>query len=276
MNLKRLWEEKISWLLLFWLGFSLIFRPGWIIFLGGVIIWILLLYFTTPSIFWNYIAMFNLNSEKAEKFMRKALACQPVTPKPYIDLALIKAKKKKWDEAVALFEEASTKPGRPLSSRLKNVWAVCYREMGAYQKAIEICQQLIDEGYDNDKVYFNLALTLFYDKKLDEALKAAEKARVNNVTETEPVLLMGRIHFARKDYELAKDDYEWAIAHTSWPVESYYWLGRIEIELGNINQAIAHLETAVKRITDDPLLSDVPVEEAKEWLNKALSRKTTN
>ena len=271
MYLKRLWEEKISWLLLFWSGFSLIFRPGWFLFLGGVIIWILLLYFTTPSIFWNYIAMFNLNSEKAENFMRKALACQPVTPKPYIDLALIKAKKKKWDEAVALFEEASTKPGRPLSSRLKNVWAVCYREMGAYQMAVEICQQLIDEGYDNDKVYFNLALTFFYDKKLDEALKAAEKARINNITETEPVLLMGRIHFARKDYELAKDNYEWAIAHTSWPVESYYWLGRIELEQGNTDQAISHLETAVKRISDDPLLSDVSVEEAKEWLNKALS-----
>ncbi len=276
MNLKRLWEEKINWLLLFWLGFSLIFRPGWLIFLAGVLVWLLLLYFTAPSIFWNYIAMSNLNHDQAEKFMIKALACQPATPKPYINLALIKAKKKKWDEAVVLFEEAATKPGRPLSSRLKNIWAVCYREMGAYQKAIEICQQLIDQGYINHEVYFNLALTHFYNNNLDEALKAAETARVKNVTETEPVLLMGRIHFAKKDYKLAKDDYEWAIAHTSWPVESYYWLGRIELELGNTDQAITHLETAVTRITDDPLLSDVPVEEAQEWLEKALSRKTTN
>ena len=273
MHLKRLWEEKINWLLFLWLGYSLIFRPGWLIFSAGVLLWVFLLYFTTPGVFWNLIAMLKTNRDQSEDLITKALSFQPATPKPYINLALIKAKKKKWDEAVTLLEQANNKPGRPLPPRLKIVWAICYREAGEYGKAIELCQALLKENYINSQVYFNLAFTHFKAGALEEALKAAEKARALNVNETEPVILIGRIHFAMKDYQAAKNDYEWSITHTSWPVESYYWLGRSELELGEINQAISNLKTAVQRITDDPLLSDVPMEEAQQWLDKALTLK---
>ena len=93
------------------------------------------------------------------------------------------------------------------------------------------------------------------------------------MSDPDPVLLIARIYFDRQDFASAKDNYEWCIKHTSWPVESYYWLGRSELELGLIDQACAHLATAVERITEDPLLSDVPQEEAQAWLDKARAQR---
>lgn len=273
MNYKRFWEEKIIWVLIFWLGISLIIRPGWLILGGGVFIWFLLFYFSAPGVFWNLMAVFNVDPQKSECLMSKAISYQPASPQPYINLAILKAKQKQWQEAVELFEEAKEKPGKQLAPRFQNLLAVCYRETGKYEKALALIENLIKNGYTNEAVHFNRAFTHFKAGNLPDALLAAEKARTFNISATEPVLLLGKIHFAMGDYQLAKDDYEWSIAHTSWPVESYFWLGRCELALGMIDEAVSHLELAVQRITDDPLLSDVPVGEAQEWLAQALTLK---
>ena len=135
--------------------------------------------------------------------------------------------------------------------------------------ALKMLDQAVAAGMKTAKVYLNYALTYMKQSRLPEALDAAAKARSRNLNATEPVLVMGRIHFALEDYESAKDDYDWAIAHTSWPVESYYWLGRAELELGQTEAAVEHLRKAVERITEDPLLSDITVSEASVWLEKA-------
>lgn len=275
MQLKRVWEENIQWLLVVWCGVALFSRPGWLLFGLGVILWALLLYFTAPASFWNLVALFNMDQDKVQTYLQKAIARQPASPKPYINLALVRARRGAWAEAISLLAEANKKPGKALSPDLRNVWAICYRETGNYEKALSIIENLLQTGYCNGKVYFNLAFTHYKAGHLEEALKAAEKARTYNVSDPDPVLLIARIHFDRQEYAMAKDDYEWCLKHTSWPVESYYWLGRCELELGLIDQACEHLATAVERITEDPALSDVPKEEAQRWLEKALAQRPT-
>ncbi|HBL35394.1 MAG TPA: hypothetical protein DDZ55_01140 [Firmicutes bacterium] len=271
MQFKRLWEEKIHWLLLLWCGVALYIRPGWIPFGLGVIVWIVLFFLTTPASFWNLIATFNMDQDKVGTYLRKAIAYQPASPKPYINLALIKARRKQWAEGAALLKEADKKPGKRLSPQLRNVWAVCHREASHYEQAMALIESLLAEGYANDKVYYNLAYTNYKTGHLDEALKAAEKARTYNLSDADPVLLIAKIYFGKQDYAAAKDNYEWCLQHTSWPVESYYWLGRSELELGHFEQAREHLTTAVERITSDPALSDVSREEAQAWLDKAIA-----
>lgn len=273
MQFKRVWEEKSQWLLLVWCGVALFFRPGWPLFGLGVLLWALLFYLTAPGSFWNLAAIFTMDQEKAQTYLRKALARRPASPKPYISLALFTARRGNWPEAISLLNEANKKTGRGLSPELRNVLAVCHRETGNYEEALSLIQNLIQTGYRNEKVYFNLAFTHYKAGHLDEALKAAAKARTYNVSDPDPVLLSARIYFDLQDYAAAKDNYEWCLKHTSWPVESYYWLGRCELELGLVDQACAHLATAVERITDDPALSDVPKEEAQKWLEKALARR---
>ncbi len=273
MRLKRVWEEKIHWLLVVWCGVALFFRPGWLIFSLGVILWALLLYLTAPGSFWNLVAIFNLDQDKAQTYLRKAVARQPASPKPYIRLALVTARQGAWEEAINLLAEANKKPGKALSPEIRNIWAICHRETGNYEEALSIIESLAQTGYGNEKVYFNLAFTHYKAGHLEEALKAAKKARTYNVSDPDPVLLIARIYFDLQDYATAKDNYEWCLKHTPWPVESYYWLGRCELELGLIDQACEHLTTAVERITEDPALSDVPQEEAQRWLEKALAQR---
>ncbi|NLW56709.1 MAG: tetratricopeptide repeat protein [Firmicutes bacterium] len=274
MSFKRLWEENIIGAILVWLVFSVLARPGWLTVGGGVLIWFFLLYFTAPGIFWNLIALFNLNPEKREDLLNKALSYRPASPRPDINLAILKARQKKWPEAARLFEEAREKPGKQLAPRFQNLLSVCYREAGEDEKALALLDKLLKDGYSHGAVYLNQAFIHFKVGRLAEALTAAKKARALNISAVEPVLLLGKIHFALEDYQAAKDDYEWSIANTSWPVESYYWLGRSELALGLLDEAVSHLETAVQRITEDPLLSDVPVNEAQEWLEKARALKT--
>ena len=267
--LKRLWEEKIQWVLVAWCVLALFIRPGWLPFGLGVAVWVILLYFTAPGKFWSIIALVNVDRDKVEAYLRKAIAFEPASPKPYINLALVTAQKKSWAEAATLLETADKKPGKPLSPKLRNVLAVCYREMGNLDQALTIINNLIKEDYADGKVYYNLAYTNYKAGHWEEALQAAKKARSFNLSDPDPVLLSAKIYFEQGDYTTAKDNYEWCLKHLSWPVETYYWLGRCELELGLIEQACDHLATAVERITSDPELSDVPREEAQKWLDEA-------
>lgn len=273
MKLKRFWHQNLQWLLFIWCICSLILRPGWIIFFAGVLGWVAILYLTAPGVFWTYFGMLSPSSRfdaaKSARQLQKALEKKPLIPQPYINLGILYAREKKWAEAIPLFEEArklSTK--RDMAETLV-ILGIAYRENGQPETALKILDQAVAAGMKTAKVYLNYALTYMKLNRLPEAQEAAAKARSCNLNATEPVLVMGRIHFAQGDYESAKDDYEWAVAHTSWPVESYYWLGRAELELGQTEAAVEHLRKAVERITEDPLLSDVPAFEASVWLEKA-------
>ena len=185
--------------------------------------------------------------------------------------------KRTGPRAIMMLEQALNFSTPRAVPSIKPVLAVAYRENGEYEKALHIFESLVEQGVRTVHVYINLAQTYLKLDKLPEALTAAHKARSLDLSALNPVLVIGRIHFLMKDFEAAKDDYEWAVSHASWPVESYYWLGRTKLELGEIEKAKEHLQTAVERITSDPDLSDVPVDEAQKWLEQAsdIAKETT-
>ena len=268
MKLEQLWQRHVLNLLFAWAIISFLFHTGWLIFGIGILIWILLFYFTAPGVFWSYIFELSPAAQKDLKLLEKAVSMKPLLSSPYLRLGVLYARQKDWAKAIMMMEQAlnfTTPKGVP---SIKPVLGVAYRENGEYEKAQSCFESLIEQGVRTVHVYINLAQTYIKVDKLSEALEAAQKARSLDTSSISPVLLMGKVHFLMKDFQAAKDDYEWAISHASWPVESYYWLGRIEFELGENDKAAEHLQTAVQRITDDPDLSDVPADEAKKWLEQ--------
>jgi|SRR5690554_1368775 len=270
MAAKQFWQKNLWWLLPGWSLFSLIYRPGWSVFGAGLLFWVLLLYFSAPGIFWNYLAHLIPDPEKSKAFFQKALDAGAVIPQPYFSLGILLCRQKKWQEALPVLEKAADLSLPRFNAKANLLTGIACRETGDFPKATAIFEKMQAKGFKTTDVYFNLALTHLRQNRLEEALQAAEKARSLNLQNSDPVLVMGKIHFAMGDYEAAKNDYEWAVSHISWPVESYYWLGRCELELGENKAAAEHLKTAVKRIKDDPLLSDVPFEEAEEWSRRAV------
>jgi tetratricopeptide (TPR) repeat protein len=275
MAIQRLWQKFFPWILVLWCIVGIILHFSFWAFLAGLGGWVLLLLITVPGLFWTY-AYFLPFSHQNVTLLQKAVAAKPLIPNPYFIMGVFLAKQQKYDQAIPLLENAlQYASGRP-ALKIKTNLAVIYRENGAYQKTIDLLNQLINQGVKTYPVYSNLAVTYLRMNNLPRAMAAARKARSFNVKAIEPVLVMGRIHFLMGDFAAARDDYEWAVSHTSWPVESYYWLARTEFELGEIEAAETHFKTAVERITEDPHLSDVPVTEAESWLLKVQNSKSNN
>lgn len=274
MNLRRLWEASLTKILLLLIIIALIVRPGWGYFLLAFLGWILLTFLSAPGVFWSYAAILIPNPDLGEKLLEKAVSYKPLIPTPYLTLGLSYARRRQWAKAIPLLEQAVTHS--PKGKKTQNlIWlAEAYRAGGFYEKSLSTLEQLLTKGTQSMKVFLNLALVHLQLGHLPQALEYAEKARAGNLSATEPVLIQAKVHFKIGDYQQAKNDYQWVIEHLKYPVESLYWLGRCELELGEIDAAVDHLQTAVERITEDPLLADVTKEEAEEWLERA--RKVSN
>ncbi|HEY8345079.1 MAG TPA: tetratricopeptide repeat protein [Bacillota bacterium] len=271
MKITKSFPRHLFSFLLLWVLACILMKPGWLIFVAGILILAAVTLLFAPEVLWYSAGLLTLNPEKSKFYLEKAVARQPSIPGPYRTLGLIYAKARQWTEAIPLLEKALTLT-KGVNLNLNLALAIAYRESGAYEDALSLLHKLIDRGYINVQVYYNLAHTYLKQENLTDALKAAKKARALNATLVEPVLLLGRVHFALQDYAAAKDDFTWAINRLSWPVESYYWLGRCAFAQGEWVEAVKNLEIAVERIKADPLLSDVPVEEAEEWLRRAKAK----
>lgn len=268
MKLKYIWQNSLLWLLLLWCLLSLIYHCSLPVILSGVAVWVLLIYTLAPGVFWNYLSYFSFDQQKKERLLLKALSYKPLILQPYTTLAMMYVRQKRWLESVTILERVIETANPRFGADVKILLAIAYRESGSYDEAVETLTGLLKQGVKSFLIYFNLAAAYLKSGRLEEALAAAEKARSFDVKSTQPVLLMGRIHFELREFEKAKDDYQWAINHLSWPVESYYWLGRAELELGEKEAAIEHFQKAVEKIRDDPEMSDVSLSEAEEWLRK--------
>ncbi len=270
MNIRKIWESNISIILLLWIIISLVSRPGWGNFFIGVLIWIVLIYITTPGVFWNYLSLFIPHPVLTQKLLMKAVSYKPLISSPYILLGLNFARNQNWDQAVPLLEKAVEYASQRKRYQCLIWLGESYRANGAIEKALSIFEDLEKKGLATMAVYMNLALINLQLKHFPEALEYTKKARAGNLSATEPVLIQAKTYFSMGDYQQAKNDYQWVIEHLKWPVESFYWLGRAELELHETETAITHLQKAVERISEDPLLSDISKAEAEEWLNKAL------
>jgi tetratricopeptide (TPR) repeat protein len=269
IELKKLWESSLSLILLLLIIVALIVRPGWNVFLSAFLTWVLLTFLSAPGVFWSYMAVFIPNSALSEKLLKKAISYKPLIHMPYLTLGLSHIRRKEWSQAIPLLEEAVTHAPEGKKTQILIWLAETYRAGENYEKALSTLDKLLKRTPNSMKVFLNLALVHFQLNHLAEALEYAKKARTADLSAVEPVIIQGKVHFAMGQYQQAKNDYQWVIEHLKWPVESIYWLGRCELELGEIDAAIIHLQTAVERITEDPLLADVTKEEAEEWLERA-------
>lgn len=273
IKIRKFWESNLSLVLLFWVIATAIIRPGWIYFGAGFLAWLALVYLTAPGVFWNYAAIFNPNPASAQRLLERAVSFKPLVSYPYLTLGLSYARRQDWSKAIPLLEEAAERGSQRKQNQHLILLAEAYRADGCNEKALSILEELFKRDSNSMKISTNLALVHFQLGRLPEALDYAKKARANNLSATEPVLIQAKIHFAMGEYQQAKNDYQWVIEHLKWPVESIYWLGRAELELGETDAAIAHLQTAVERITEDPLLADVSKDEAEEWLKRSRKNK---
>ncbi|MCB0188906.1 MAG: tetratricopeptide repeat protein, partial [Caldilineaceae bacterium] len=119
---------------------------------------------------------------------------------------------------------------------------VAYTLQGEYEKAITEYQQITQADTAYFEAYNNLGYTYLEQGKLDFAEEELLKALKQNPPQ--PVVScirknLGRVHFAREDFDAAAGDLELAIAekNTSCYVEALYYLALAYHTLDLIDQA---------------------------------------
>lgn len=269
MNPKQLFQRILPVCLAAWIIVTIFTRPGWLIFGGGCLLWLAVVYITAPGAFWTYSVFLTINSETVRRRLRRAVSHRPALVYPYVTLGLMSAHRKSWDEAIPLLEQAVTLASSPRQTHYRLILSEAYRESGALEMALTVLEDLERQGQASTKLDIDLALTYLKKEDYVKALAYAQKARAADPSLVQAVLIMGRAHFAKADYQAAKDDYAWAIRHLKYPIESYYWLGRSELALADFQAAVEHLSQAAERISEDPLLSDITADEARKWLETA-------
>ena len=261
------------WVITFWAVMSLILRPGWLVFSSGFILCLVLMYLKTPGEFWHFVGMLTFSQPKLDRYLARSVACKPAIPQPYLKLGLLHYQRQEWSRAIPLLAEAITLRGRRCPPTLRILLATAYRENRQECLAIPLLQGMIDQGARTAEVYYNLALCFLRIHDTQAALDAATRAHALDAQAVRPVMIMGTIHFAMKDFATAKHDYQWLISVLPKPAESLYWLGRVELELGEIQPAAEHLQLAVDRISAHQDISNIALEDARHWLKTANDRR---
>lgn len=274
----RFWHQNLKWFIVLWFIAAYSLHTSLLIMGIGAAVWVILVYFTAPGVFWTYLYELPVNSSNPKRalgLLQKAISYKPQIALPYTALGIAHFKARRWGEAIPLLEEAARLAYRKSASEIKSLLAVAYRETGDYSKTYALLDELVGRGVRDFKIYYNYALCYLQQKRLEEALEAAEKAcSLNtNINLLEPRLLLGLVHFKMGNIRAAKDIWESAVNKQPQLVEPYYWLGRAELELGQTQAAVDHLKLAVSRITKNPSFSNVTAEEAEEWLKKAKAGK---
>lgn len=262
-------QPNYIWVTTFWAFLSLIVRPGWLVFSSGFILCLVLMYLRTPGEFWHLVGMLTFSQPRMEHYLERSVACKPAAAQPYLKLGLLQYQRREWSKAIPLLEEAATRRRGKCPPNLQIMLATAYRENHQDRLAIPLLQGMIDQGARPAEVYYNLALCFLRIQDTRSALDAAKEAHALDPNAVRPVMIMGSMYFALKDFAMAQKNYQWLISVLPKPAESLYWLGRIELELGEIQAAAAHLQLAVDRIGQHRDLSSVPLEDVRHWLARA-------
>lgn len=98
-------------------------------------------------------------------------------------------------------------------------------------------------------VYFDLAPD---DEHLNEALKAAKRAIELDDQDANSYFILGRVHLARREYDLAIDALEYALELNPCLAVTYCGLGDSLAYEGRLDEAIEQFEVAIRLSPHDP------------------------
>lgn len=232
----------------------------------------------------GYVYLQKGEKEKAETYYISALENKNMFTvseslyKAYINIGTIMYNKNNFNDALYYFEEATKFGEFNQSATLYNAIGLCYKFLGAYEKAREnfITSIEFEEGFaygyanladidyylkDYDKAYSNINIALNYDREVPqyyiikgricEALEKNEEAIsvYNEAIRKWPAFgacYMARagVYFAQKEYIAAIHDYSFAKDY--FEIEGYYGMGMTYNALGQYESAITSFTKYMK------------------------------
>jgi tetratricopeptide (TPR) repeat protein len=152
---------------------------------------------------------------------------------------------------VPYYEEALKRDFKDI--RNNNALGVWYLRRGKFNKSETYFRQAITTSiernpnpYDSEP-YYNLGLSLIYQKKINEAYDAFFKAAWSSAWQDSAYFSVAKIDIIRKDYELALEHIDWALDKNARNGKAYLVKIHALRKLDKVNEAIEVANSALTR-----------------------------
>ena len=209
------------------------------------------------------------NLEKAEDYYERALELR-IHPYILINLAALKQRLEKYDQAIILLEELIKI--QPDNVNAHNNLGSVYLTMEENEKALKHLEDALklDENFlsalnNISNVHMNL-------NNFEDAIKTINKA-INITPSFKLYSTKGHLNLLTNDIDLAIDSFNKALDLDDNQINTYINISACHQKKGNIEKAVNILKTAIDKFSNDPLphlyLADVCV---KNQLNKEMAK----
>jgi tetratricopeptide (TPR) repeat protein len=185
--------------------------------------------------------------EAADQY-RVALQLNPDAGEVHYSLGNLLLSESKFDEAATHFEQALSKD--PRNGDIHSDYGYLLEKFGQKDKAMSELTIAVRLSPKSARAHYNLAMFLAGDNKLDEAGEEFEKSLNYNPKSSEAHYHYGHVLFLKGDLEGARAHYEQtARLDPAAPVHNS--LGVVYMRLGQVSDAIAQFEEALRQHPDD-------------------------
>ncbi len=159
-----------------------------------------------------------------------------------------------------------TKRGSAARYQVRNLLALVSWKEGNLDEAIEMLEDILEDGYHNSTVYENLGIMYNLAGDLDKALEFNLKAYDFN--SDAPIICdnLAETYAKRGEYEKAAEHYKALVEQEPRFPEAYYGYGEVLLALGRKDEAISMIEIALEKPFS--YLSIRPKEYVEELLEK--------
>jgi tetratricopeptide (TPR) repeat protein len=178
--------------------------------------------------------------EKAEESFQKVLQLDPNVPNVYVDLALVKFKKKDYQSAIENYKKA-------LSLKNEAGWkrALAYA-LWSNQELEASLEEFKAIEEDNVVAYIYQILG-----KDEEACEYYQKALLKNPEDSKSRFNLANLYHNKKELDLAKNEYQKLLELRPNDIESVFMLGVIEQEQNHLDRAIAYYNEVLEQDTSN-------------------------
>lgn len=184
------------------------------------------------------------NIQEARDMMFKVIAIDCENKKAYLDLACLLDKENKKDTALIMLSQALKIDANYIDA--KEMMGIIYSELGRLIEAKNIYMELIQDGFENYNIYYNLANICLMNKEYDVATKYYLKSIELKNGCTEGYVGLANVYYITKEYEKALDILNKIKLEESTQSRALYIKSMVYVKLGDNKAAIDSIYELIK------------------------------
>lgn len=181
----------------------------------------------------------------AKDVLLNSLTVNPDNAEVYYKIAVLLDKQGNKEAAIAMLNQAVTLDEG--YTEAKEMLGILFSDLGYVAEAKAIYEDVAMNNEATADTFFNLAVIYSGAGEINKAISAYDKVLELDDEMYEAYYSIGRLYYVKEEYELAKDSLEKAMLDKNLKAKAEYTLALINMKMGDINDAVANITSAIKQ-----------------------------